>query len=331
MRRASPPARLQAPLIGLLLLLALAATPVAAEAPRVLPVLSEESGRVEALLLLDEGSRLESLRALDRVLPPASATGRGLRVRLGRTGPLTTDLSLDAQPGLALLCRGNIGLAAALGSLGDQCLLADVGGNDLLFGQSVARRVGVETIWHSVDDEFDVRFGLSWLEGARFSAGDGLGFALPERTLLPTPLLLAADTGVESLQVSLSGTRMLGDSGWIQLDGSSTSSAFVGSLFGAPLQWDSSSLSLAGGIGSISGRITGRLIEIPQLDGVSEGHSSFDVDLGVSWQTPWRAKLTVGARNLLGQPDVSQWPLSSLPRQPESDTRMPYVRYHQDL
>ncbi len=102
-------------------------------------------------------------------------------------------------------------------------------------------------------------------------------------------------------------------------------------MFGAPLRWETRSLSLEGGFGNLSGRLTGRLIELPRLDAADAPQSSFDVDLGVSWRTPWRAQLTVGARNVLGQPDASTWPLSTLPQAPEAETRTPYVRYRQDL
>jgi len=308
----------------------LAAANAGAEAPRVLPVLSQDSGRVEALLLLDTYVPSPADRALDRVLP-ASARQRtlpGLRVQFGNGSRLGADLSMDAQPGLALLCRGNIGLAAALGSLAEQCLLADVGASDPLLGATMGRSASVAGVWQSAGETLDLHFGLSWLDAgpdAAQSFGQPLSSLGVEQWLaaaaLPGPLL-----AIESQQLSLGASGRLGEHGWLQVDGASSRSTVGGLMFGAPLRWDSTSLSVGGGYGAFSGTLTGRLIEVP-----SEAQSSFDIDLGVSWRTPWRAQFTVGARNLLGQPDASQWPLPTLPRSAEGASRTPYVRYHQDL
>lgn len=313
----------------LLAALAFVSANAAAESLRVLPVLSQESGRVEALLLLDGSQDAASARALDRVLtPPASG---GLRVQLGGGKRISADLLLDSQPGLALLCRGNIGLAAALGSLGDHCLLADVGATDPMLS-NLGRRIGLNTGWQSADGDLDLRFGLAWLDTRLDATPDALAEALRPLGSTPSPLLLADHFSLESQQVNLSGTRRLGDAGWLRVDGS-LARTFAGSplLIGVPLRWDSTALSLEGGYGTMSGRITGRLIEVPGLSADDGSQSSFDIDLGVSWRTPWQAQLTVGARSLLGQPDASQWPLSTLPRRPDAETRAPYVRYHQDL
>lgn len=311
--------------------LVLAASHAAAEGPRVLPVLSQESGRVEALLLLDAQPMLPADRALDRVLP-GSALQRplgGLRVQLGDGSRIGTDLTFDAQPGLALLCRGNIGLAAALGSLAEHCLLADVGAVDPLLGAAVGQGANLSGFWRSAGDSVDLRFGLSWLDAD--STGPGHSITQPLAGTAVEPWLAAAVlpgplVAIQSQQLSLGVTGRLGEHGWLQLDGASSRSSAAGLLIGSPLRWDSTSLSVGGGYGAFSGTLTGRLIEVP-----SEAQSSFDIDLGLSWRTPWRAQFTVGARNLLGQPDASQWPLTTLPRSTDGDSRTPYVRYHQDL
>lgn len=311
--------------------LAFAASTAVAEAPRILPILSQDSGRIEALLLLDEHSPTDSVRALDRVLTPSmSLAGGGLRLQFGQGGQITTDLSLDEQPGLALLCRGNIGLAVALGSLGEHCLLADVGSGDPLLASTVGRETSIEGVWRSASNTFDVRFGLSWLDTATAAgAGPFAEGLLPGGVSFdgPTaPSIVLGPLAIESRQLTLSGTGWIGERAWVRVDGSSARSFASSGWLGGPLRWESTSLSLGGGYGAFSGTLTGRLIEIP-----SEAQSSFDLDLGVSWRTPWRARLTVGARNLLGQPDATQWPLYSLPHSADSDTRTPYVRYHQDL
>jgi hypothetical protein len=229
-----------------------------------------------------------------------------------------------------LLCRGNIGLAAALGSLADQCLLADVGATDPLLGATTGRRIGVEAAWQSADNSFDIRFGLAWLESDEYAGPTSLADARSPFTTLPgmtAPGALLVDTQ----QLTVSGMHRLGDAGWLRLDGSRARSLGAGFLPGLPLRWDSTALSLEGGYGTLSGRLTGRLVEVPRLNAADTVSSSFDVDFGVSWRTPWQAQLTLGARNLLGQPDASAWPLSTLPPRPDAETRTAYVRYHQDL
>ncbi len=320
----------------------------AADSARVLPVLSQESGRIEALLLLDAPASDAREGALDRVLELSpSAKGGGITLQLGNGQQISTSLSLDAQPGLALLCRGNIGLAAALGALAEQCLLADIGGiADPLLSAGTNRRVALEGGWGSSDSAIDVRFGLSWLDVAYSpdaGAGSALlassrsslrGFGVGSLAALSPSLPLA----ITSTELSASGRYRFGDQSWLQLAGALSRSLATGPTLGAPLRMDTTALSFDAGYGAFSGRLTGRLIEVPPVNlvsaaGLPSATSSFDVDLGVSWRSPWRARLTVGARNLLGNPDVSQWPLSVLPRDIDksSDTRTPFVRYHQDL
>ena len=75
-----------------------------------------------------------------------------------------------------------------------------------------------------------------------------------------------------------------------------------------------------------SGQLTGRLVELPH--GASPWRS---LDIGLSWRTPWRGELSLGARNVLGRPDTSRWPLADLPAIEDPSERVPYVRYQQDL
>ena len=316
---------------SLLCLASFGSAALANEAPRVLPVLSQESGRVEAVLLLDEPESSVSARSLDRVLPlsRAGAAAPLFDIKLGNASRLSTSLSLDAQPGLALLCKGNIGLAAALGSLSEQCLLADIGTTDPLFG-SLSQRARLEGRWQSAEGGLDVSFGLSWLRAENHSSA-ALWSPELSRPLMPAELALSqtalyAPQLISSRAVGLAGVTRFGESGWIGLEGVAARSSSRNPFQALPVRWDSTALSLAGGYGAISGRLTGRLINIPDAD-----RSSFDLDLGVSWQAPWRARVTIGARNLLGNPDPGQWPLVSLPEGTDRDTRTPYIRYRQDL
>ena len=66
----------------------------------------------------------------------------------------------------------------------------------------------------------------------------------------------------------------------------------------------------------------GRVIESPQDPGRWEG-----LDLGLSWRTPWRGQLSVGAENV-----VTRGRNPFAPRSDDKDEgAIPYVRYQQDL
>ncbi len=88
------------------------------------------------------------------------------------------------------------------------------------------------------------------------------------------------------------------------------------------------------GLGMVYGSLAGQLNAHGQrtLDLGGGSNSNFNgVDIGLSWRTPWRAELSVGAENVLssGQPTL----LPNPPRNPidNSAVRTPYVRYKQDL
>jgi len=88
----------------------------------VLPVLNNENGQVEALLLI-EPSTLPQLPS-QRIISPASTAftpnlnfGSGLKLRAG--------LSMGANPGIGVLCDRSRGVLKTVGSLAGHCLLAD--------------------------------------------------------------------------------------------------------------------------------------------------------------------------------------------------------------
>ena len=95
---------------------------------------------------------------------------------------------------------------------------------------------------------------------------------------------------------------------------------------GVKVVLDSATVTLGVGFRGLTGRLTGRLIELPQ------GQNFTGLDLGVSWRTPWQGELIFGAQNVLNKtPDTSQWPLPDLPAIEAPGGRIPYVRYKQDL
>ena len=326
------------PLARIGLLFALAGAPAAALAQaddgvpridadtRVLPVWSNASGRVEALLLLDPAGA-EPASSLDRVLRTGMpGVGLGGRLELQDGGQLRGSLQLDGDPGLALLCEGRHGLAGSLGALGERCLLATLGGHEdpLLGGAGRGARLGFG--WQSPSQTLDLSFGLSWLDYTPAPATLLTGAAARRATSgAEVDLGGVLQSPLESRSFYLDSLINLGPQARVLLGGELDRSQLIG-IDGRPLRWETASLSFGVGYGEFSGQLTGRLVELPQ-----SGSQWSTLDIGLSWRTPWRGELSVGARNLLGAPDTSAWPLTELPAIEDSDARVPYVRYQQDL
>lgn len=298
----------------------------------VLPVLSRADGRLEALLLLDQPV---SLNPLDRLLAPGRpALGVAGRVRTDGGQSLEAALKLDRGPGLALLCNERIGLVTTLASLSEHCLLAplDADSHDALIGAARSRQL--EAGWRSAGGAVDLSFGLSWLDSGPFGApgSDPLDVApLLANLFSPSQLLVAAPelAGARLLSRGLGVRGMfdLGSQRWLSFGGSVArnrlESAFLGA---APLRrWDSSALSLGLGQGNLYGEVTGHVADLPGSDALWGG-----LDVGISWRTPWQGQFTVGARNLISHGD-SPFVGEDGKALDESETRVPYVRYKQDL
>lgn len=297
---------------------------------RVLPVWNNESGRVEALLLLDTPQR--ALTPLDRLLraDAAPAPGLGARVRLDDGSSVQAALQFDPDAGMALLCNGSVGLAASLGRLGEDCLLASLGDGDILLrGTRPGLRLGGG--WQSGGGLVDLSFGLSWLDTSLAEPlPDDVG-GLWSGTGLHvggSPLGSLAGAQLDAQQLQGGATLHLNPRWWMSLDGSLATQRFSPANGGMPLRWDAATVSFGVGYRGVTGQLTGRLLELPEQNASWTG-----LDLGISWRTPWRAELSVGARNVIGSgnTDPSKWPLTELPPLEDPTSRVPYVRYRQDL
>lgn len=297
---------------------------------RVLPVWSNASGRVEALLLLDANEPVFATNALERVLATPTGLGLGARMRLDDGARLGASLKFDPDANLALLCDRSPGLASSFGSLGEHCLLANLGSHDpLLDGTTRASRLNLG--WTSPDERVDLSFGLSWIDvqptpgnawTTSFSSfGSNAGAAAPVSLNALAPWL----SRFEQQGAQLDGQFALGPETRLLVGGQIDRSQLF-SANGLPLRWNSAALSVGLGFGDFRGQLTGRLIEVPGLQSDINA-----LDIGVSWRTPWRGELSVGARNVLGNGNGARWPLAELPAIDDPSARVPYVRYQQDL
>lgn len=319
-------------------LAALAPSPAAGQAlpwpeqreAQLLPVVSD--GRVEALLLLGEDP---STNPLDRLLAPRPRLGAAARVHTGRSDSIEAVLMLDRAPGLALLCNERMGLATTLAAINEHCLLARLSSEqqDALFAG--ARTARFEAGWRNERLGLDLRFGLGWLDSGEVQPWVAQQ-ALPDLSA-PAPLLgatlvpgLPDLTGARlvSQGIGVRGLFDLGSQRWLSIAGSHNRSRLDPGLLGGDVlrQWDSSALSVGLGQGNLYGELTGHVSDVPGSDAFWGG-----LDLGISWRMPWQAELTFGARNLISR-GSNPWlvddagdPLD------EAESRVPYVRYHQDL
>ena len=280
----------------------------------VLPLWNTSNGQIDALLLI-EPSVLPQLPS-QRIIKPASenrkAAGNGLQLRAG--------LSLEANPGMGVLCN-NGSVITSVGSLAGHCMLVNLadqaGGKSVVNGLLQMQRSNTLLTG-------SVGIGRETL-GASSTA---IGSSAADRRLLDS--LLGSNTAtLDTRNASLIGQVSLGTQSWLSIGGTLARVRLIPTdqiRGGLPPEWDSGSLSLSGGVGNFGGEITGQLIEVP---GQTNRYSTLGA--GVTWRTPWKAKLSVGAENLMsrgknpfGLPDARTVVGNE-------EGRVPYVRYQQDL
>jgi hypothetical protein len=301
-----------------------------AAAPAHMAVAAEPTPAAQ--LLLPEEAPNANPSLLDRLLGADSPRGRLQRPRPAASDPSQAIRLPPVQPGLALLCERAVG-----GTLGidRQCLLARL---ELDAGElpGYGRGAGLKGAWFIEQAGVDLSFGLSWLSvdqpqrsDAACMPPDSALIGLPSLFEL-SPLRLNIPTlEIDARAVQLGARLRFGSSGWLKLEGQQLrSSGQTVDLWGRAIPViDSEALRLSAGYGAFSGALTGRIIE---LDGQPGSVSS--LDLGLSWRTPWRGELSVGATQYWSRGDTRAWPLRELPpASEESSARVPYVRYQQDL
>ncbi|MBD8524980.1 hypothetical protein [Pseudomarimonas arenosa] len=176
----------------------------------------------------------------------------------------------------------------------------------------------------------DISYGLGWLQNYQNLEASSLsanwsptGVVDPMVSLQPNPALWPQ---VDGHFQTLSGQIWLSDRSWLRVSGNQVrmrAEQTAQWLF--PRSWNHSSISVDAGYGAFAGSVVGHRSRAPwRPDGL------FDVDLGISWRTPWAGKLTVGARNVLNSAEQSL-PQTAEAENPLLQGRTPYVRYQQDL
>jgi hypothetical protein len=305
-------------------------TPANGNSGQVVPLWASPDGRLLAIVALsrDEGAP---------ALPPAPAFGSvsdlrivdatdlfsaGLRMRLGNG--LRADLTLGQ------IATGPIsyGSSSSPGCLFDSCLENQGAAADV-----AALSAGVGLGWSPANAAgADVSFGLSWLEGRNSQLP-----ILAQGGMLSSPIDLSLIDLPEIASYKLSSARRLNARGkWRLAQGqvidltaalgqAQLSPVWYG-ISGSGLELNQASLGLGLTSGALRGSIVGRISSLDQAGAVGSRRWS-GLDLGVSWRTPWRGEVTVGAQNLWSAPldPVTAHDADA------AKARIPYVQYRQDL
>lgn len=201
-------------------------------ASRVVPVLNKDSGKLEAVLLLE----------------PATA-GVGGRLRFGKT-TLEATYGVQAGDSLAMLCDRKTGLSAAIGQLANNCVMAtlDRSGNvsrHSSAGLSLNRGGG--------------RLGLSIGSGNDTLPAWLSSSQLPAKVQSSDFSLLAEKTLGSEAFVSVGGTVARA-----RLVPAADMPRFAD-------QWNTRSLSIGGGYGAFGANIVGRVVNVPGENEVWKG------------------------------------------------------------
>ncbi len=225
----------------------------------VVPVLNKDSGKLEAVLLLE---------------PATTSTGAGARWRFGST-TLEATYGVQAGDSLALVCDRQSGIASAIGQLADNCVMATLNGDS---AGNVSRHSSA---------------------GASISRGGSkLGLAIGSgRDTLPAWLSPNLRSGkVESSDFSLLAEKNIGREAFVSVGGTVARARLVPASAVPQYadEWNTRSLSIGGGFGSFGANIVGRVVNVPGESTVWKG-----LGLGLTWRTPWSGQLSVGADNVV--------------------------------
>ncbi len=291
-----------------------------------------------------EGMWVLSTETPDMLLPPthdasASSVMQRLmggsivdsRVLRGRPSHASTSdavLQIDPQSNLALLCTQGFGIAGALGSVGQRCLLGQLESRNSLPGYG--QGVGIGGAWLSENQSVDLRFGLSWLDNLEHpdTPKGSAAQQLFQSSLRDSVTPFSWDSlQIQGTTLQIGSVVELGERGWFSVQGAQSWLATRNDTFlQLPQRMSVEVLQLDIGMGRLSAGVRGT--QLHSNAGVGRVQT---IDIGVTWRTPWQGELSVGASQFWSHGDVGQWPLRELPDADETSGRVPYVRYHQDL
>jgi hypothetical protein len=274
----------------------------------VLPLWNGANGKVDAVVLI-EPSVLPQLPS-ERIISPAKT--RGLQLRAG--------LSMEANPGMGVLCA-NGSVITTVGSMAGHCMLVN------LSEQNAGARSSVNGLLSMQKGRTTVSGSLGLGRDTLSGTSPLIGNVSADRRLLDS--LLGSDSAtLDSRNASLIGQVNLGSQSWVSIGGTLARVRVIPTdqlHGGLPPEWGAGSLSLSGGRGNIGAEITGQMIDVP---GQPARYATLGA--GVTWRMPWKARLSVGADNIVTR-GKNPFGLPDARTATEDEGRVPYVRYQQDL
>lgn len=225
----------------------------------VVPVLNKDSGRLEAVLLLE---------------PASSGVGTGARWKFGST-TLEATYGLQGGDSLALLCDRPDGLSSTIGQLASNCVLAALDGDK-----------------HSAGSRYGSAGASISRNGGRLGVSIGSGRISLPAWLSPTQTA----NKVHSSDFSLFAEKSLGREGFVSVGGTVARARLVPATDVPQLadEWNTRSLSVGGGVGAFGANVVGRVVNVPGESSMWKG-----LGLGLTWRTPWSGQLSVGADNVV--------------------------------
>ena len=215
-----------------------------------------------------------------------------------------------------------------IGAFGRDCLMQGTVQLELP-GRVASAGTGAQ--WRGERFDLSLAYGFSWL-----APQQGEGLDVPY--LAPQDFGLGASLGAQPLLPGLSGEAQgLGlNSQWrltaqsaVQLNAALRQLRLRSGNATPVLDLQQAMLGVGMSYGDFSGKVTGRVNRLNEQPGYPNSYWS-GIDIGVSWRTPWRGELTVGARNVVGKASTDEAGAAG-PALSETSARTPYVRYKQDL
>lgn len=285
------------------------------QAQTMLPIWNGLNNQLEGVLLVDANS-INSGNGRTVIRPANSVAA--LNIPLSSQLKFSTALSLANNPGLGLVCNGQPGLFNNLGNLAQNCRIGDLLNPNSNFGSSRPDLIMQSQLRYK---NFLLSAGGN-LSQFNFNAFSGNG-----KTNTVANISRVSTATVQQKEVSLSGEISLGQKAWLNLGGTLAQARVIpASQLTAstlPDEWQTNSVTIGAGRGNFGGEITGSKIVIP-----GQANSFKSLGAGVTWKTPWRGKLSVGADNINSS---GTNPFKSDDNNPLDNGAVPFVKYEVDL
>jgi hypothetical protein len=263
--------------------------------PTVIPVWNVHSGQIEALLVL-ESNPASTKRAWVKAAEDPNIVWPGQK---------TQNVNLDS--GMAIFCSGQANTFNQLSLLGD-CAL----------GKKSSQYPAINS--PGLETKALLQRRAKPVDGGLLSS-----LSAKDRQLLATEFDSPA-TPPKSLNLSPANAT----DGWVSINGNLTRGKLIpASQFpkGVPTEWDKKTFELPEREKALSGEVVGNVVQIPGQDSNLQS-----IGAGLSWKTPWKGKVSLGAESVLSQGRSTN---SSSPQAPIVDQRVdgvtPYVRVEIDL